>query len=451
VAAFPPEFTWGVSTAAYQIEGAVADGKGASIWDGFAHDAGRIVDGSDGDEACDHLARLDEDLALLARLGVGAYRFSTAWTRLFPEGGGRLRRAGLDAYERLVDGLLERGIAPWLCLYHWDLPQALQDRGGWAQRDTVHYFADYAATVAEHLGDRVRHFLMLNEPNVHAVLGHLLGVHAPGVSDPGAFAAALHHQNLATGMGLARLRDIDPSLTLGTIVNLQPVAAAAEGEEHQRAAELLDAVWNRASLDPLLLGRYPEPAAWLLGEVADTDDLRLIRQPLDVLGVNYYSRTWVRASTTSLVGLEPVDPPPGSPTTAMGWEVAPGALTEVLAELRDAYGNPPVVITENGAAYEDLPGADGRVDDVARARYLARHLRAVQEAREAGCDVRGYFAWTLVDNFEWAEGFSKRFGLVRLERATQRRTPKRSFEVYRSLIRGAAPAAVEEALPAGDG
>ncbi len=447
MAAFPSDFIWGVSTAAYQIEGAVADGKGPSIWDTFAHGAGHIVDGSDGDDACQHLERLEEDLDLLAELGVGAYRFSTAWTRLFPEGGGRLRRAGLDTYERIVDGLLERGITPWLCLYHWDLPQALQDRGGWAQRDTVHYFSDYAAAVAEHLGDRVRRFLMLNEPNVHAVLGHLLGVHAPGVTDPGAFAAALHHQNLATGVGVARLRDIDPSFTLGTIVNVQPVMAAAEGEEHQQAAELLDTVWNRATLDPLLLGRYPDAAAGLLGEVADADDLGLIRQPLDVLGVNYYSRAWVRASATSLVGLEPVDPPAGSATTAMGWEVAPEALTGVLAELRDVYGNPPVVITENGAAYEDASGTDGRVEDLERSRYLTAHLRAVQEAIDAGCDVRGYFAWTLVDNFEWAEGFTKRFGVVHLERATQRRTPKRSFDVYRSVIRSGMPDAVEEDLP----
>lgn len=449
--AFPSEFVWGVSTAAYQIEGAVADGKGASIWDTFAHEPGRIKDGTDGDEACQHLERMDQDLELLARLGVGAYRFSTAWTRLFPEGGGRLRRAGLDIYERLVDGLLERGIAPWLCLYHWDLPQALQDRGGWAYRDTVHYFVDYAGAVAEHLGDRVRHFLMLNEPNVHAVLGHLLGVHAPGVSDFGAFTGALHHQNLATGMGVSRLRDIDASFTLGTVVNLQPVVPAAEGEEHQQAAELFDAVWNRATLDPLLLGRYPDATAGLLGELADTDDLRRIHQPLDVLGVNFYSRAWVRASSTSLVGLEPVDPPEGSPTTAMGWEVAPEALTEVLADLRDAYGNPPVVISENGAAYDDVPDADGRVDDVPRARYLTQHLRATREAMEAGCDVRGYFAWTLVDNFEWAEGFSKRFGLVRLDRAHQSRTPKRSFDVYRSVVRGRPLAEVEAELPAAEG
>ncbi|MEJ2290424.1 MAG: GH1 family beta-glucosidase [Deinococcales bacterium] len=436
MAPFPSDFTWGVSTAAYQIEGAVGDGKGPSIWDVFAHTPGRIRDGSSADVACDHLARLDEDLDLLAELGVGAYRFSTAWTRIFPDGGGRPRRQGLDVYERLVDGLLARGIAPWLCVYHWDLPQALQERGGWSSRDTVHYFADYVATVAERLGDRVGHFLMLNEPNVHAVLGHLLGVHAPGLSDPAAFAAAVHHQNLATGVGIQRLREMGGPWTLGTVVNLQPVVPAAEGEEHRRAAELVDAVWNRCTLDPLLLGRYPEQAVPLLGGFAHDDDLALIWQPLDVLGVNYYTRTWVRASEASLVGLEQADPPAGSETTAMGWEVVPQALTAQLEELKERYGNPPVVVTENGAAYDDGPVAGDRLEDPARARYLVRHLEALRRALEAGCDVRGYFVWTLVDNFEWAEGFSKRFGLVHLDRATQRRTPKRSFDVYRDIVGG---------------
>ena len=436
MAAFASAFTWGVSTAAYQIEGAVGDGKGPSIWDTFAHAPGRIRDGSNGDVACDHVARMNEDLDLLAELGVAAYRFSTAWTRIFPEGGGRPRRRGLDLYERLVDGLLERGIAPWLCAYHWDLPQALQDRGGWASRDTVHYFADYVATLAERLGDRVGHFLMLNEPNVHAVLGHLLGVHAPGLSDPAAFAAAVHHQNLATGVGIRRLRDMGGPWTLGTVVNLQPVVAAEEGEEHRQAAELVDTLWNRMTLDPLLLGRYPELAGPWLGEVADEDDLALIHQPLDLLGVNYYTRTWVRASQASLVGLEQVGPPDGSETTAMGWEVAPQGLVGQLEELRDRYDNPPVVVAENGAAFEDGPVVGDRVDDAARRRYLVRHLRALKQAIEAGCDVRGYFVWTLVDNFEWAEGFTRRFGLVHLDRATQRRTRKSSFDLYREVVAG---------------
>lgn len=444
---FPAEFRWGVSTAAYQIEGAVDDGKGPSIWDAFVHRAGRIRDGTTGDVACDHLARMDEDLDLLADLGVRAYRFSTSWSRILPRGGGRVRRAGLDTYERLVDGLIERGIEPWLCLYHWDLPLALQERGGWASRDTVHYFTDYAALVAEHLGDRVGHFLMLNEPNVHAVLGHLLGVHAPGLTDPAAFAAALHHQNLATGLGVQRLRELHGGWQLGTVVNLQPVAAAEAGEEHERAAELLDAVWNRCTLDPLLLGRYPEAAAPFLGELAEPDDLERMRQPLDLLGVNFYTRTWVRADPTSLVGLAQAQPPAGTETTAMGWEVAPEAFTAQLVELKERYGNPPVVVTENGAAFDDVAGPSGEIEDAARARYLVAHLRALQEALRRGCDVRGYFLWTLVDNFEWAEGFGKRFGVVHLDLARQRRTPKLSYRVYREIVRAGTIDAGEASLP----
>ncbi len=441
---FPSDFIWGVSTAAYQIEGAVDDGKGPSIWDTFAHEPGRIRDGTSGDVACDHLRRMDEDLDLLADLGVGAYRFSTAWTRLFPEGGGRLRRQGLDLYERLVDGLLARGIAPWLCLYHWDLPQALQDRGGWASRDTALYFADYAAAVGEHLGDRLDHVLMLNEPNVHAVLGHLLGVHAPGSTDLVTFRDAVHHLNLATGLGLARLRDLGGPARLGTVLNLQPVVPAGDGEDDQRAAELLDAVWNRWVLDPLLRGRYPETGEALLAGLDVDADLPLIHQPIDVLGVNFYTRAQVRASLESPVGLELVPPSDASETTAMGWEVVPEALLAQLQELKDDYGNPPVVITENGSAYPDPAPSGGRVEDPQRVRYLARHLQAVGQAIARGCDVRGYFAWTLVDNFEWAEGFTRRFGLVHLDLQTLRRTPKRSFDAYAAVVRGTAPEALLE-------
>ncbi len=433
---FPSGFQWGVSTSAYQVEGAAHEsGKGASIWDVFSHRAGRIADGTTGDVATDHLRRMDEDLDLLAELGVGVYRFSTAWTRLQPDGRGRLRSAGSDVYDRLVDGLLERGIEPWPCLYHWDLPQALQERGGWASRDTADHFAEYAAAVAERLGDRVRTFLLLNEPNVHALLGHLLGIHAPGESDVATYAAALHHQNLATGLALARLRDLNGGWTLGTVLNLQPVVAGADGEEHAQAARLFDAVWNRACLDPLLRGSYPDAAAPFLDPVQRAGDLALIAQPIDLLGVNFYTRMRVRASASSLVGMEMAPAPPDAELTAMGWEVAPEALTAQLLELKEAYGNPAVVVAENGAAYEDPPARNGRVDDPRRCSYLVRHVSAVAEAIDAGCDVRGYLAWTLVDNFEWSEGFGRRFGLVHLDLDTLRRTPKASFELYRDVIR----------------
>lgn len=446
VTTFPQDFTWGVSTAAYQIEGSPGDGKGPSIWDAFAHTPGRVVDGTTGDVACDHLRRMDEDLDLLAELGVGAYRFSTAWTRVFPQGGGRPRRQGLDVYERLVDGLLERNIEPWLCLYHWDLPLALQERGGWAARDTADHFADYAVAVAERLGDRVGHFLMLNEPNVHAVLGHLLGVHAPGLTDLAAFQKAVHHQNLATGMGVARLREMAGGLKLGTVLSLQPTKAASDVEEDVRAAELVDAIWNRCVLDPLLTGHYPEAVAVLMAGLDLEADRALIQQPLDILGVNYYRPVRVRASDASPVGLELAPPAADVAVTAMGWEIVPEALLEQLRELKERYGNPPVAITENGAAFADPAPSGGRVDDPERLRYLLAHLRAVRTALDEGCDVRGYFAWTLIDNFEWAEGFTKRFGLVHLDLETLERTPKRSFDGYAAIARGTPLEAIEETL-----
>ncbi len=432
---FADGFTFGVSTSAYQCEGAAdADGKGRSIWDDFVRQPRRIVDGSTGDVSCAHVQHLEEDLDLLVELGVGAYRFSTAWTRLLPDGRGKLRRDGLDLYERLVDGLLDRGIEPWLCLYHWDLPSALASGGGWAARDTAHYFADYASLVAEHLGDRVERFFMLNEPNTHALLGHLLGVHAPGSTDLASFGAAVHHQNLATGLALVRVREIAPRATLGTIVNLQPVLAAGEAEEDAHAAALFDAVWNRASLEPLLLGAYPEVAAPLFSSWVRDDDMSVIQQPLDVLGVNYYTRLRVRASATSLVGMEIAEAPAGTEVTAMAWEVAPEALTALLVDLKDRYACPPIVITECGAAYVDpVAGPDG-IDDARRARFHVQHLAAVAKALQAGCDVRGYFAWTLVDNFEWADGFTKPFGLVAFDHDTLERSPKRSFATYQKLV-----------------
>lgn len=434
---FDSDFVWGVSTSAFQIEGAsAAGGRGESIWDRFAARPGAIADGSDGSIATGHVARLDEDLDLLVALGVDAYRFSVSWPRLAPSGRGRFRTEGVAFYDRVVDGLLARGVEPWLCLYHWDLPQVLQDAGGWANRDTAEYFADHVEGVAELFADRVEHWFALNEPNVHAVLGHLLGLHAPGSSDIGTFLAAVHHQNLATGLAVERLRATVPDLTAGTIVNLQPVAAGVDGEEHEAAAALVDAAYNRACLDPLLLGRYPQLLEDMLEPYVREGDLTVIAAPLDVLGVNHYTRLFVRADDDSPVGLTLTEPPQGSEVTAMGWEVAPAALERQLVELKDRYGNPPVVVTENGAAFPDRTRSrgDGRIEDRDRVAYLIAYLRALKGAMEAGCDVRGYFAWTLVDNFEWASGFTHRFGLVELERPNLTRRPKASFEAYREIV-----------------
>ena len=432
---FPSTFVWGVATSAYQIEGAAdLGGKGPSVWDAFVRRPGAVADSATAAIAIDHLARLDEDVALLAELGVGAYRFSVSWPRWFPEGDDRVASAGRDAYDRLVDRVLAAGIAPWVCLYHWDLPEALQRRGGWADRDTVDRFVDYAAAVLAVLGDRVDHVAVLNEPNVHALLGHLLGVHAPGLADIGAYAGAVHHQHLATSRTLARLRSDGVRAPLGTILNLQPVVAARDTPGDRAAAELLDAVWNGHALEPLARGRYPEATAAMMAAVVRDGDLEELRRPLDWLGLNLYSRHRVEADPDSIVGLRLAGPARGVATTSMGWEVVPEALYEQLLRLRAAVPGVPLYVTENGAAFAEAPDGDGRIDDPERVRYLYDHVGQVARARAAGVDVRGYFAWTMWDNFEWAEGYGPTFGLVHVDRATLARTPKRSFDWYRRLL-----------------
>lgn len=430
---FPTDFVWGVSTSAFQIEGAAAaGGKGASIWDHFAHVPGNVADGSTGDVTTDHYHRYERDVELIAELGVGAYRLSVSWPRLLPSGRGKPAAAGLDFYDRLLDQLVGAGVAPWVCLYHWDLPAALQELGGWTQRDVTYWFADYAQLVAERFGDRVDTFLMLNEPNVHALLGHLAGRHAPGLTGLSNYLAAVHHQNLAVGEGLMRLREMG-EWPLGTVVNLQPILAASDSEDDQAAAGLADQAYNRASLDPLLLGEYPPLLAPLLEAVTRAGDEAVMRQDIDVLGVNHYTVQRVAAGDGP-IGIEVVAAPPGVETTGMGWEVAPEALTRQLHELTERYGELPLVITENGAAYPDPPVRNGSVADRKRVEYLRRYLLAVKEAIGAGCRVRGYFVWTLVDNFEWADGFRSRFGLVHLDRETLSRTPKASFRYYQEVV-----------------
>lgn len=428
----PAGFVWGASTSAYQIEGAVReDGRGASIWDTYAHSPGRIIDGSTGDVACDHYHRLVEDIGWLARLGVGAYRFSVAWPRVFPEGSGRLNAKGLDFYERLVDGLLARHIDPWLCLYHWDLPQALQDRGGWLARDTVHHFADYARAVGRRLGDRVRHWAMFNEPNIHAIFGHTLGGHAPGLTGWANFAPSIHHQNLAQGLAIASLRAERAKLDLGTVISVQPVHPASDIVADRDAAVRFDAVWNRACLDPLLKGSIPDPLGNDFASVMQPGDLTAIHQPIDFLGINYYSRLHVRDDPGSaLLGAGFGASPEGTRFTAMGWPIEPDGLHEQLIELRDRYGDPPVFITENGAAFEDRPGPDGVVHDQDRIAFLKDHVEAAARAARDGANLKGYFVWSLMDNFEWAEGYRRRFGLLHVDFTTQTRTPKASFDWF---------------------
>ncbi|MEV5311188.1 GH1 family beta-glucosidase [Streptomyces sp. NPDC052610] len=436
----PPDFRFGAATSAFQIEGATAeDGRTASIWDTFCRVPGAVDNGDTGDIACDHYHRMPEDVALLAALGLDTYRFSVSWPRVQPGGRGPANPAGLDFYDRLVDELLARGVTPWLTLYHWDLPQELQDAGGWPARDTAHRFADYAELVHDRLGDRVEHWTTLNEPFCSAVLGHVEGVHAPGGRSLADGVRAVHHLHLGHGLAVRRLRsaarrplDIAVTHLLGTS---RPASGSAADREAARRA---DAFGLRFYLDPILRGRYPRD---LIDDLAARGvripvrdgDLEVIAEPVDTLGVNYYRSmracgTDERGATVDAHGA-PVTrglPHGGLPVTGLGWEVMPHDLTELLLRISRDYPGVPLVVTENGAAYEDRPDAEGFVDDTERTAYLAAHLAAVAEARVRGADVRGYFAWSLLDNFEWAYGYAQRFGLVRVDYATQTRTPKRS-------------------------
>ncbi|AXI80429.1 GH1 family beta-glucosidase [Peterkaempfera bronchialis] len=439
--AFPEGFLWGVSTAAYQIEGAVVeDGRGPSIWDTFAHTPGRVRDGHTGDTACDHYHRWPEDLALLGDLGVNAYRFSLAWPRVQPDGAGPANPKGLDFYDRLVDALAARSIAPVPTLFHWDLPQALEDRGGWLDRDTAHRFAEYAALVAERLADRIPAWITLNEPLVHMAEGYAFGSHAPGRALLLDALPVGHHQLLGHGLATAALRAHGAREVMVTN-NCTPVRPASDSPEDTAAADVYDAFHDRFFNDPVLLGRYPDLSA--VGLPADPPylrdgDLETIGAPLDALGVNYYNPTRVAAAAPGS-GL-PFDlvPIEGVPTTAFGWPVVPEGLYDLLTGLRARYGAalPPIHITENGCSTEDAVDEDGRVRDTARIDFLDGHLRALHRAAKAGVDVRGYFVWSLLDNFEWAEGYHQRFGLVHVDYATQRRTPKDSYHWLRTALTG---------------
>jgi beta-glucosidase len=429
---FPPGFVWGVATSAYQIEGgAAADGKGPSIWDRFCRLPGAIADGSTGDVACDHLQRWAEDLDIAADLGVDAYRFSVSWPRVQPTGRGAWNASGLDFYERLVDGLLQRGIRPYLTLNHWDLPDALQAEGGWAERDTVHRFVDYAQGVNARLGDRIAAVTTHNEPWVMATLGHETGHFAPGVKSRAVAMQVAHHLLLSHGLALQALRAAGCRARLGIVLNLAPVQAATASEDDLTAARLEDGRLLRWYMDPLLKGSYPlDVVAHLDRDLPhiEAGDLRQIATPMDFLGINYYSRSVVSAAG-------PWDVQRGGlPLTDMGWEVYPEGLTALLLRLHRDYAVPPLYVTENGGAFRDQL-VDGRVHDADRTRYLAQHVAAVAEAMRHGVPMAGYMVWSLLDNFEWASGYAKRFGLVHVDYTTQKRTLKDSALSYRAFLR----------------
>jgi beta-glucosidase len=425
-----------VATSSFQIEGAAqADGKGESIWDRFCRQVGAIADGSSGDVACDHYHRLESDLGLIAGLGVDAYRFSVSWPRVQPDGQGAFNEAGLAFYERLVDGLLARGIKPYLTLNHWDLPQALQERGGWADRDTVHRFVVYARHLAERLGDRVVAITTHNEPWVMAVLGHESGIFAPGIRHRGTAMQVAHHLLLSHGLALRALRADGCRARLGIVLNLSPIGPATDSPEDRAAARLEDGRSVRWYMDPLFRGEYPADVWQHLGgdvPAVHDGDLAVIATPMDFLGINYYTRGVVSASGAWSAQHS------GKPLTDMGWEIVPEGLTELLLRLHRDWTVPPLYVMENGAAFQDTLTAtpEGpRVHDADRRDYIARHIAAVGDAAAQGVPMAGFMVWSLMDNFEWASGYAKRFGIVHVDYATLARTPKDSYLWYRDFLR----------------
>lgn len=441
---FPKDFAWGVATSSYQIEGAhTEDGRSPSIWDTFCAQEGTIADQSNGDIACDHYHRWPEDLDLIKSLGVSAYRFSVAWPRVIPEGSGRVEERGLDFYDQLVDGLLERGIDPWVTLYHWDLPQALQDKGGWVSREVVDHFVEYSRVVCERLGDRVAGWITHNEPWCASVLGHLNGEHAPGLKDNYAHLASSHHLMLSHGRAVPVIRELVGDQPVGITLNLVPSVPASSSEADHEANERFDGFFNRWYLDPLVGRGYPQDMLDRYQREAYIDDWSFIKdgdldemsQPIDFLGINYYSRGIIRSDKIDESDNLPVEVKAIGEPTDMGWEVYPDGLFDLLTRVKRDYPFESIYITENGAAYATGPDEVGVVSDHLRESYLRDHIEACYRAIKAGVPLDGYFAWSLMDNFEWAFGYEKRFGLVYVDYETQKRTLKNSALWYRDMIK----------------
>jgi beta-glucosidase len=436
---FPDGFLWGAATSAYQVEGSpLADGAGVSNWHRFSRTPGNTKGGDTGDVACDHYRRWQGDVALMAELGLGAYRFSIAWPRIFPEGRGRVNQAGLDWYSRLVDALLERGIRPMATLYHWDLPAALDDRGGWLNPDVAGWFADYASAVFRALDDRVTLWTTLNEPWVVMDAGYMHGVHAPGHRSAFEAARVTHNLLRAHAAAVRAYRSIGRH-EIGLVVNLEPKYPASDAPEDLAATARADAYMNRQYLDPVFLGAYPDELREVFGEAwpdHPASEMEEIREPVDWLGINFYARGLTKNDPDAWPVRAGKPHHPRHTYTAMEWEVWPQAFEDVLVWVKERYGGVPLYVTENGAAFYDPPVAEGGVvDDPLRTAYFRDHLRAAHRAIQRGVDLRGYFAWSLLDNFEWGEGYSKRFGIVHVDFETQTRTPKRSARFYSEVIR----------------
>ncbi len=443
---FPADFLWGAATSAYQIEGAThEDGRADCIWDTFAREPGATVRGETADEAADHYHRMPEDVALMAALNLSAYRFSLSWSRILPQGTGAVNTPGLDFYDRLVDALLARDICPVATLYHWDLPQALHERGGWLTRETACAFADYAEVVVRRLGDRVPWWITLNEPWCAAYLGYGQGIHAPGIHDMQAAVTAAHHLLLAHGLALPRLRLLARATAgIGITLNLTPFFAADDHAETMQGVERMDVLHNRWFLDPLFHGEYP---ARLFADLSvalpplESADMAMIAAPLDFLGVNYYSRSLLRArrqagsQPSPALAFEDVVPVPGASYTETPWEIYPQGLGDVLLRVHQQYAPSLIMVTENGAAFADQWDGKTPVRDQRRVQYLRDHIHVLEEARKQGIPIAGYFIWSLMDNYEWVDGYSKRFGIVYIDYATQRRLVKESGRWYAAFIK----------------
>ncbi|MBB4124152.1 GH1 family beta-glucosidase [Martelella radicis] len=433
---FPPDFLWGAAASAYQTEGATeTDGRGPSVWDTYAKVPGNIVNGDTADISCDHYHRYPEDVALMRGLGVKAFRLSTAWPRIFPEGKGQVNQLGVDFYDRLIDLMLHEGIEPWICLHHWDMPVPIEEAGGWRSRETAKIFGDYAAEVIRRFGDRVKRFAPINEPNVIPWVAYNLGRHAPGKQNYDACLQAIHNLNLAHGKTVSAVRAEAPDAEIGNIVSLGPVRPHYDDAAHEEARVFGDCMWRRVMVDPLWLGTYPDPIAEKIEPLIKPGDMEEISQKLDFFGLNHYNPVFVAPNPNATLGYSEVMPPSGmGPLTDVNWLVDPDAFLEQIRDTSNRYGKPVIYITENGASYPDMLRSDRTVIDNDRIRYFDRYLGALLDAIDEGHDVRGYFAWSLMDNFEWGRGYSKRFGLVYVDYPTLQRIPKASYHWLKGVI-----------------
>lgn len=436
---FPKDFLWGAATSSYQIEGGALDeGRGECIWYRFSHTPGKTFNGETGDVAIEHLKRYKEDVAIMKQIGLKAYRFSIAWARVIPQGTGATNPAGLDFYDRLTDELLAQGIIPFATLYHWDLPQALQDRGGWETPESADWFVEYADLMSRRLGDRIKSWTTFNEPWCTSILSNLLGVHAPGKRDPVAAYRVAHHLNLAHGAAVPVIRRNVPDAQVGIAPNLYPTFPATDSEQDKKAAYIYDGWFNRWFLDPIFKGEYPADIVemmqpWLEG--LDLSAVKVTAQPIDFLGINFYTRSIIAWDDNAPLKFNNLTPQPGADVTAMNWEVYPDGLKDILIRVHQDYQPKAIYVTENGAAYDDPAPVNGSVPDPQRVEYFKKHFAAAEAAIDAGVPLKGYFAWSLMDNFEWAEGYNKRFGIVYVDYDTQERTLKDSALFYKDFIR----------------